>query len=231
MSNNTSSTVPVSVDLSVTMLGDITPDNLADYVAAFADSVRTDSKITYGRTVVYMAARDMADDENPFVGKDFAEKVGVSPAYVSTLAGLALAVDRGITPHKEGKMSERWAALVQNMSKDVRTALKAKPFTLKAFDAVLFATAEAKKDKRKDDTAKRVANATEPKDATDLVTEGGLDPKVALTVEQAITLLDQSAAFLALSVLTPAQVEKVSDIVSNLAVHLPDVEKVAASAA
>lgn len=210
---NTPSTTPAVIDLSLTMRGDITSESqLADYVDAFRESVKGDGRVSYGRTVVYMAARDFGGKD--FVGADFAASVGVSPAYVSTLAGLALAVERNITPHGTDIMARRWAALVQNMTKDVRAALKSKAFTLKALDAILFTTADAKQAKRKDDTAKRVENATEP-------SEGGVTEPATLTVEDAITALDQAAAFLALSTLTPAQVEKVEEIISSLGARLP----------
>lgn len=215
MSKNINTPVPTSsVDLSVTMRGDITEANLSDYVDAFAESVRGDGRVTYGRTVVYMAARDFGGDS--FVAADFAKAVGVSPAYVSTLSGLALAVDRGITPHGSAIMAKRWAALVQNMTKAVRAILRDKKKNLKELDAVLFAVADAKAEKKstdaKEDRAKRAADKKSGDD---------VEVEPTITVESAITALDQSAAFLALSVLTPAQAEKVAEILANLSARIP----------
>lgn len=194
------------VDLSVTLRGDVTESNLADYLAAFSESVKGDRKVSYGRTVVYMAARDIRGAE--FVALDFAGEVNVSPAYVSTLAGLALAVDRGITPHGTEVMGKRWAALVQNMTKAVRAELRSKAFTLKGLDSILFATADKKKADRKE-TDKRVKNATDPK-------SGDKADAPVVTVESAITALDQAASFLALSKVTPAQAEQIEAIVAIL---------------
>lgn len=212
MAKNNTTTPAVSViDLSVTMPGDVTIANLADYTAAVRDSFAKDATVTYGRTVVYMAARDLSD---VFTAAAYAKEIGKSEAYVSTFAGLALAIDRGITPHGTQIMRRRWTALVQNMSKDVRRILRDKKSNLtKDLDPVLFAAADAKSAKKSDDAKAARAKAAADKKSTDSVTT-----EVTMTVESALTSLDQAVSFLALSEasLTPANRETISDLFERL---------------
>lgn len=169
MSKNTSSQPLATIDLAVTMRGDVTADNLPDYIHAVQAEHARSTKVTYGATVVYMAARDLSEN---FVAADYAAKVGKSAAYVSTLSGLALAVDRSITPHGSEIMGKRWSALVQNMTKEVRKILRDKESTLKDLDRVLFATADAKKDARKErETEARTKAAADAKATADTSAE------------------------------------------------------------
>lgn len=209
--NSTPSPAVSVIDLSVTMPGDVTIANLADYTAAVRDSFAKDATVTYGRTVVYMAARDLSE---VFTAAAYAKEIGKSESYVSTFAGLALAIDRGITPHGTQIMRRRWTALVQNMSKDVRRILRDKKSNLtKDLDPVLFAAAAEKSAKKSDDAKAARAKAAADKKSGDSVTT-----EVTMTVADALTSLDQAVSFLTLSEasLTPANRETISDLFERL---------------
>lgn len=170
MSESTAIATRVAADLSTMHRDDtITLDSLPAYIRAVQESVKSDSAITYGRTLVYRAAAALGfmyqTDEkgqtvrhngepvviygDKFVAKDYADFVGVSPAMVSTWALLSLAVDQGITPEsKSDRDGERFAAITQNATGDVRKVLRNKKASRPTLDAVLFPKAKAKKEAR-----------------------------------------------------------------------------------
>jgi hypothetical protein len=133
MSENTSTKDAKTIDLAVTMRGDVNAANLADYVSAVVQEQGREAKTRYGTAVVFLAAV-----ENEKVD-EFVKATGFTKGYVSQMRAFARAVEVGLSPHASSeKMRDRWAALMRlGVRSQIRKALNADPFRVADFDAAV----------------------------------------------------------------------------------------------
>jgi hypothetical protein len=130
MSNNTSTKDNQTIDLAVTLRGDVNANNLADYVSAVVAETGREAKTRYGTAVVFLAAVEHDKVE------DFVKATGFTKGYVSQLRAFARAVEVGLSPHATSeRMRDRWSALMRlGVRSQIRKALNADPFRVADFD-------------------------------------------------------------------------------------------------
>lgn len=98
--------------------------HLPEYESKFRQSVADEGMTTFGRALIFRAAREVATaDGGKFSQSDYVAGLGKSKGYGSLLSLLNLAIDKGIDPDGSERDGKRWTWMVQHGTSAVRSAL------------------------------------------------------------------------------------------------------------